>query len=61
MLDTVDEQCLLSVTASFNRDKFPIEDEDHFGGPVPMSTEINIDAIHNIILSDPRIGLKQSH
>lgn len=63
MLNTLEDQCASYATvkhliASFKRGKFSTEDEDLSRRPVPVSTPVNIDAVHGIILSERRIGLK---
>ena len=38
-----------------------IADDNRPGRPISVSTPENMDAIHNMILSDRRIGIKQSY
>ena len=64
MLNTLGDQCpsyetVKNWTASFKRGKFSIEDDDRSGRPVSVSVHENIDAVHDMILSDRRIGLKR--
>lgn len=64
MLNTLGDQCpsyatVKNWTASFKRGKFSIEDDDRSGRPVSVSVPENIDAVHDMILSNRRIGLKQ--
>ena len=62
--NTLGDQCpsyatVKNWTASFKRGKFSIEDDDRSGRPVSVSVPENIDAVHDMILSDRRIGLKR--
>lgn len=57
MLNTLGDQCPLYATvknwtASFKRGKFSIEDDDRSRRPVSVSVPENIDAVHDMILSD---------
>lgn len=63
MLETLGDQCPSYATvknwiASFKRGKLSVEDDKRPGRPISVSTPENIDAVHDMILSDRRIGLK---
>ena len=44
--------------ASFKRGEFAVEDGKRSGRPISVSTPENIEAVHDMILSDRRIGIK---
>lgn len=44
---------------SFKREKFSIKDDERPGRPISVTTLENIDTVHDLILSDRRIGLKR--
>lgn len=62
-VSTLDEQCRSYVTmknwiASFKWGIFSIEDENLSGRPISVPTSIDIDAVHDRVLSNHRIALK---
>ena len=61
MLDTLKDKCpsyatIKNWTAEFKRGRTEVK-EHHAGRPVFVSAPENIDAVHDLILEDRRIGL----
>lgn len=64
MSKTLGEVCPSYATvknwvASFKRGKISVEDDDRPGRPISVSTPENVNAVHDMILSDRRISIKQ--
>ena len=63
MSKTLGEVCPYTTVknwvASFKRGKVSVEIDDRAGRPISGSTPENVDAVHNMILSDRRISIEQ--
>jgi hypothetical protein len=65
MLSTLGDQCPSCATvknsfASFKRGRLSVEDEKRLGRPISVSIPENIDAVHDMILADRRIGFRMT-
>lgn len=64
MLTTLGDQCpsystIKNWVADFKRGRKDVTDEKRSGRPISVSTQENIDAVHDMILDNRRIGLKR--